>query len=89
VVQSPFRLPVLLAVGAAGVGAWFAFYAYATNAERISNSVTVRVLKTARASADLRAVLGEAVRPAPLWWLNGDPYISGAVRTFSLWIHLS
>jgi hypothetical protein len=77
------RTPVVAAVGAAGIGAWAAFYAYATNAERLSNSVTVQVVDAARTDPGLREVLGEAVRPAPAWWLNGDPWISGAVRAIA------
>jgi cytochrome c oxidase assembly factor 1 len=78
------RAPALAAVGAAGLGAWAAFYAYATNAERLSNSVTVQVLDAARTDADLRAVLGDAVRATPAWWLNGDPWIAGAVRVYDV-----
>lgn len=36
-------------------------------------------METLRENAELREVLGEAVRPEPVWWLNGDPYIHGAV----------
>lgn len=53
--------------------------AYTTNQERLSSSVTRRIMETLRENAELREVLGEAVRPEPVWWLNGDPYIHGAV----------
>jgi cytochrome c oxidase assembly factor 1 len=87
--SSTSRTPLLLAVSALGLGAWGAFYAYATNAERLSNSVTLQVLDTARADPGLRTVLGDAIRPAPAWWLNGDPWIAGAINTLQGHVDLS
>jgi hypothetical protein len=39
-----------------------------------------RVLSELRDSADVRAVLGDAVRPEPAWYLNGSPWVHGSVR---------
>lgn len=39
-----------------------------------------RVLSELRESADVRAVLGDAVRPEPAWYLNGSPWVHGSVR---------
>jgi cytochrome c oxidase assembly factor 1 len=67
-----------------GLSAWAAFYFFATNQEKISSSIVIQVLRTVRGCEDLRDVLGEAIRPEPVWWLNGDPWIHGSVRTVSL-----
>ena len=32
-----------------------------------------------RQDPKLREALGEAIRPQPEWWLNGDPYVNGQV----------
>ena len=40
-----------------------------------------RVLSELRESADVRAVLGDAVRPEPAWYLNGSPWVHGSVRS--------
>jgi len=32
-----------------------------------------------RQDPKLREALGEAIRPQPEWWLNGDPYVNGKV----------
>ena len=40
-----------------------------------------RVLSELRESADVRAVLGDAVRPEPAWYLNGSPWVHGTVRS--------
>jgi len=39
-----------------------------------------RVLSELRDSEDVRAVLGDAVRPEPTWYLNGSPWVSGSVK---------
>ena len=39
-----------------------------------------RVLSELRESEDVRAVLGDAVRPEPTWYLNGSPWVSGSVK---------
>jgi cytochrome c oxidase assembly factor 1 len=62
-----------------GLSAWAAFLYFVTNQEKISSSVVRQVLRTVRASPEVRELLGEAVRAEPVWWLNGDPRIDGAV----------
>jgi len=37
-----------------------------------------------RQDPKLREALGEAIRPQPEWWLNGDPYVNGKVRVACL-----
>ena len=61
------------------MGAWGVFMLFVTNQEKLSSSIMQQVMAAVRESASLRAVLGEAVRPEPVWWLNGDPWIDGAV----------
>ena len=39
-----------------------------------------RVLSELRECEDVRAVLGDAVRPEPKWYLNGSPWVYGSVR---------
>ena len=90
---SPFpypqsKWPALLALGALGVGAWGVFMVFVTNQERLSSSIMQQVMAAVRDSPELRAVIGEAIRPEPVWWLNGDPWIDGAVSvafSFSFW----
>ena len=53
---------------------------FVTNQEKLSSSVMQQIMNALRESPDLRAVLGEAIRPEPVWWMNGDPWIDGAVR---------
>ncbi|KAI0822771.1 cytochrome oxidase complex assembly protein 1-domain-containing protein [Trametes gibbosa] len=74
------KWPAILALGAAGVGAWAVFMVFVTNQEKLSSSVMQQIMNTLRESAELRAVLGEAIRPEPVWWMNGDPWISGAIH---------
>ncbi|KAF8480220.1 DUF1783-domain-containing protein [Russula ochroleuca] len=78
----PYRRawPGLLVVCIGGVGVWAAFLAYAANQERLSSSAMRRVLSELRESEDVRAVLGDAVRPEPTWYLNGSPWVSGSVK---------
>ncbi|KAI0253599.1 cytochrome oxidase complex assembly protein 1-domain-containing protein [Lactifluus subvellereus] len=78
----PYRRawPGLLAVCVGGVGAWAAFLAYAANQERLSSSAMRRVLSELRENGDVRAVLGDAVRPEPAWYLNGSPWVYGSVK---------
>jgi len=63
-----------------GVGVWAAFLAYAANQQRLSSSAMRRVLSELRESEDVRAVLGDAVRPEPTWYLNGSPWVAGSVK---------
>lgn len=44
-------------------------------------------MDTVRESPEVREVLGEAIRPEPVWWLNGDPWISGAVSSTLRIVH--
>ncbi|KAH9962156.1 cytochrome oxidase complex assembly protein 1-domain-containing protein, partial [Russula dissimulans] len=78
----PYRRawPGLLAVCIGGVSAWAAFLSYAANQERLSSSAMRRVLSDLRESEDVRAVLGNAVRPEPTWYLNGSPWVHGSVK---------
>lgn len=55
---------------------------FVTNQEKISSTVVKQVLRTVRADPQLREVLGDAIRPQPEWWLNGDPRIEGTVRDY-------
>ena len=62
------------------MAAWAAFLAYAANQERLSSSAMRRVLSDLRENEDVRSVLGDAVRPEPAWYLNGNPWVYGSVR---------
>ena len=53
---------------------------FVTNQEKLSSSIMQQIMNTIRESPELRDVLGEAIRPEPVWWMNGDPWIDGAVR---------
>lgn len=72
--------PGLLAVSVGGVAAWAAFLSYAANQERVSSSAMRRVLSELHESEDVRDILGDAVRPEPMWYLNGSPWVHGTVR---------
>ncbi|OCH93871.1 DUF1783-domain-containing protein [Obba rivulosa] len=72
--------PTVAVLSLVGVGAWVLFLTYTANQERLSSSVMQRVLASVRASPELRDVLGEAIRPVPEWWLNGDPWVHGEIR---------
>lgn len=37
-------------------------------------------MRNVREDDKLREALGDAIRPQPVWWLNGDPMINGKVR---------
>ena len=70
----------MLALGVLASTSWGAFYFYAANQERLSSSVMRQVMSTIRESPELIDLLGDAIRPEPVWWLNGDPVVNGAVR---------
>ncbi len=70
----------LLLFGFVGVSAWAGFVVYATNQERLSSPVVRQILATLRADNEVKEVLGDTIRPEPAWYLNGDPWINGAVR---------
>lgn len=74
------RWPILLAFATVGISAWGLFLAWSENQERLSSSVMRQVMDIVRDSPELKEVLGEAIRPEPVWWLNGDPWITGSVR---------
>ncbi|KAI0311055.1 DUF1783-domain-containing protein [Amylostereum chailletii] len=71
--------PLLLVASVAGVGLWVLFLQHTANQERLASSLMQQLMGTLRADADVRAVLGDAVRFEPAWYLNGDPWISGSV----------
>jgi cytochrome c oxidase assembly factor 1 len=68
----------------AGLTGWAAFLTYVTNREKISSSVVRQIMRSVRDDPQLKEVLGEAIRPQPEWWLNGDPRINGGVSEFVL-----
>jgi cytochrome c oxidase assembly factor 1 len=70
---------VIFALAAVGLSAWALFYAYATNSERLASSVMQQIMQTARTNPELEQMLGEAIRPEPAWYLNGDPWVNGSV----------
>ena len=58
---------------------WTMFMTYATNQEKISSSVFRSIMRSVRSDSQVHEKLGDAVRPAPEWWLNGDPKIEGRI----------
>ncbi|CCL99988.1 uncharacterized protein FIBRA_02013 [Fibroporia radiculosa] len=83
------KWPIVLVFGSVGVGAWVAFLTWSHNQERLSSSVVRQIMETVRESPELSEVLGEAIRPEPVWWLNGDPWINGAIHLMQGNIDLS
>ncbi|KZP29057.1 hypothetical protein FIBSPDRAFT_728053, partial [Athelia psychrophila] len=65
------------------------FLLVATNQEKMSSSVLRQIIRTVRDNEELRGMLGETIRPAPEWWLNGDLWIEGAINTLQGSIDLS
>jgi cytochrome c oxidase assembly factor 1 len=46
-------------------------------------------MRAVRENGEMRELLGSAIRPEPLWYLNGDPWINGKVSVvfwFEVWI---
>ncbi|PIL24326.1 hypothetical protein GSI_14079 [Ganoderma sinense ZZ0214-1] len=74
------KWPAILALAAFGVSAWAGFMVFVGNQERLSSSVMQQIMATIRGNAELREVIGEAVRPEPVWWMNGDPWVDGAIH---------
>ncbi|KAL4077053.1 cytochrome oxidase complex assembly protein 1-domain-containing protein [Scleroderma yunnanense] len=74
------RWPFLLAFATVGVTGWAVFLLFATNQERLASSVVKQITQTVRENEELRDVLGDAIRPEPAWYLNGDPWISGSIN---------
>ena len=62
-----------------GLMGWAAFLLVVTNQEKLSSSVVRQIMRTVKDNKELKEMLGEAIRPQPEWWLNGDPWIEGAV----------
>jgi cytochrome c oxidase assembly factor 1 len=57
------------------------FLFYVTNQEKLSSSVTKQVLRIIREDdGEIRDVFGDAIRLEPMWWMNGDGVVWGAVR---------
>ncbi|CAL1705506.1 unnamed protein product [Somion occarium] len=83
------KWPVLLALGVFGTGAWATFYAYVANQEKLASSVFKQIVATIKDDSELQAVLGDAIRPEPAWWLNGEPWISGGVHLMQGSVDLS
>ncbi|KAG6849915.1 hypothetical protein H0H93_003783 [Arthromyces matolae] len=83
------RWPAIVATLAVGVGAWAAFMTFVTNQEKISSSVVRQIMRSVREDQKLREVLGDAMRPQPEWWLNGDPLIHGKISQLQGNIDLS
>jgi len=54
---------------------------FAKNQEKLSSSVFRSIVRALKADPQLKDVLGEAIRPQPEWYLNGDPHIKGHVST--------
>ncbi|KAF6763685.1 cytochrome oxidase complex assembly protein 1-domain-containing protein, partial [Ephemerocybe angulata] len=69
---------VLVSLILAGSG-WAIFMKYATNQEKISSSVFRSIMRSLKADPQLHEKLGDAIRPQPEWWLNGDPRILGHI----------
>ncbi|THU91708.1 DUF1783-domain-containing protein, partial [Dendrothele bispora CBS 962.96] len=69
----------ILAFPLVGFIGWGLFLTYITNQEKISSSVTKSIMRAVRNDKRLKEVLGEAIRPEPEWWLNGDPRIKGTI----------
>ncbi|KAG2366062.1 cytochrome oxidase complex assembly protein 1-domain-containing protein [Suillus spraguei] len=74
------RWPFILAFATVGVSAWAAFLLFATNQEKLSSSVVKRIMQTVRENEELKNMLGDAIRPEPAWYLNGDPWINGSIN---------
>jgi cytochrome c oxidase assembly factor 1 len=73
------RWPLILAFASAGLTGWAIFLLFATNHEKLSNSVVRQIIRTVRENPALQDLLGDAIRPEPAWYLNGDPRINGKV----------
>lgn len=71
-----------MAVLASGAAAWGAFMTYATNQEKLSSSVFRSIVRALKVDPQIQQALGEAIRPQPEWYLNGDPLVNGRVSSF-------
>ncbi|KAM6500064.1 Cytochrome oxidase complex assembly protein 1 domain containing protein [Amanita muscaria] len=73
------KWPVFLGFAVLGLASWAAFLTYATNQEKISSSIFRSICRSVRSDPAVKEVLGEAIRPQPEWWLNGDPFVRGQI----------
>ncbi|CAA7271077.1 unnamed protein product [Cyclocybe aegerita] len=73
------KWPLAAATLFAGVSGWALFMTFATNQEKLSSSVFRSIVRALRADPQLQEVLGEAIRPQPEWYLNGDPHVKGHI----------
>ncbi|PPQ78437.1 hypothetical protein CVT25_011882 [Psilocybe cyanescens] len=73
------KWPIALGLLITGVSGWAAFMTFATNQEKLSSSVFRSIVRALKADPQLREVLGEAIRPQPEWYLNGDPHVKGRI----------
>jgi cytochrome c oxidase assembly factor 1 len=64
---------------AAGLVGWVAFLFIVLNQEKLLSSVARQIMCMVKDSKELREMLGEAIRPQPEWWLNGDLWIEGSM----------
>ncbi|KAI6036236.1 cytochrome oxidase complex assembly protein 1-domain-containing protein [Pisolithus microcarpus] len=78
--SSPSKPRSVLALATVGITGWAAFLLFVTNQEKLASSVVKQILQTVREHDGLKDVLGDAIRPEPTWYLNGDPWISGSVN---------
>jgi cytochrome c oxidase assembly factor 1 len=74
---------MVLAATALGISGWAVFMVIVANQEKISSSVVKQIMRSVREDAQLKEALGEAIRPQPEWWLNGDPKIHGRVSNLT------
>ncbi|KAH9484537.1 hypothetical protein JR316_0004019 [Psilocybe cubensis] len=73
------KWPIALGLLVTGVAGWAAFMTFATNQEKLSSSVFRSIVRALKSDSQLREVLGEAIRPQPEWYLNGDPHVKGRI----------
>jgi len=76
----PRTWPTVALLGTVGLAAWGVFLTYAANQERLSSSITQQVLINLKDSPEVQEVLGDAIRPEPVWYLNGDPRVDGVIN---------
>ncbi|KAF9264511.1 DUF1783-domain-containing protein [Marasmius fiardii PR-910] len=77
----PRRWPFVLAFSLLGLAGWGGFMTVVTNQEKITSSVFKQVMRSIRNDPKVNDAIGDAIRPQPEWWLNGDPNIRGQIST--------
>lgn len=45
-------------------------------------------MKNLRESPEVQELLGDAIRPEPVWYLNGDPWVDGVVSHILLLLEI-